>query len=109
MTEPLRTPPPHTHEDETEGYSGPATMLVDEVEHSVELTVTGHFEPISGKYTWYGRVRGLTEVTNDIEVLLRTPEAEARASVTEKDLWGNHLIRGIDAPPFPAFDASALD
>jgi hypothetical protein len=99
----------NSHDDEREGYHGAATVLVDQVEHVVEVTATGHFEPISGRYTWYGRVRGLAEMKNGTPLVLRTPDADAEAAITERDLWGSHLIRGIGPPPFAAFDPSVLD
>lgn len=101
------------HEEDPEGYQGPAVAVVDSTEHEVELALSGHFEPISGGYVWYGRVRGLPETPNGTTLRLLVTEAggeiaEARARVTERDLWGHHLVSGVGAPPFPAFDTSVL-
>ncbi len=98
-----------THEDEDDGYTGPATVVIAEQEHTVEVAVTGHFEPISGSYVWYGRLRGLPEQAGGTALLLRIPDGAAQAVISERDLWGNHLFRGVGAPPFRAFDPSVLD
>ncbi len=99
--------------EEADGYHGAAVAVVENTEHQVKLALSGHFEPISGSYTWYGRVRGLPETANGTAVLLRVTEdggdiAEAEATVRERDLWGHHLVSGIGAPPFLAFDTSVL-
>ena len=99
--------------EEPDGYEGPAAAVVAETEHEVELALSGHFEPISGGYVWYGRVRGLPETAPGTVVALRVTEesgdvAEGQARVTERDLWGHHLLSGVGAPPFPAFDTSVL-
>ena len=101
------------HEEEPEGYEGHAVAVIDDAAHEVELTLSGHFEPISGGYVWYGRVRGLPETPTGTLLVLRVTEddgevAEGRARVTERDLWGHHLLSGVGAPPFPAFDTSVL-
>ena len=101
------------HEEEPDGYQGPAVAVVDNAEHEVALALSGHFEPISESYTWYGRVRGLPETPNGTTLLLRVTEedgelAEGLATVTERDLWGHHMVSGVGAPPFPAFDTSVL-
>ncbi len=101
------------HGEDPEGYEGPAVAVVQGSEHDVELALSGHFEPISGGYVWYGRVRGLPETANGTVLALRVTEndgdeAEGQATVTERDLWGHHLLSGVGAPPFPAFDTSVL-
>lgn len=96
------------HDDEAEGYAGAATVAIAEREYPVQVSVTGHFEPISGSYTWYGRIRELPEVPAG-DVVLRIPDGEAQVALTERDLWGNQLFRGVGAPPYSAFDVSALD
>ncbi len=99
--------------DEPDGYQGAGVAMVDGNEYKVELALSGHFEPISGGYVWYGRVRGLPGTQNGTVLLLRVPEdgdelAEGRATVTERDLWGHHMVSGVGAPPFRAFDTSVL-
>ncbi|WP_127784098.1 DUF4873 domain-containing protein [Rhodococcus sp. X156] len=102
----MSTPEEH---DDPAGYQGPATAAHDEHEHAVDLTLSGHFEPIGGTYSWYGRVRGLPQTPSGTTLTVRTDAAEAQVVVTEQDLWGNHLVRGVGAPPFEAFDATVLD
>lgn len=99
---------PEEHE-EPDGYQGPATVVHGEQEHAVTVTLAGHFEPIRGTYTWYGRLRGLPETPSGTSLTVRASGAEAQVVVTEQDLWGNHLVQGVGAPPFEAFDQAALD
>jgi hypothetical protein len=35
------------------------------------------------------------------QVVVATPHGSARAETTERDVWGNTGITGIDRPPFP--------
>ena len=34
-------------------------------------------------------------------LVLTTPHGSARAEVTERDVWGNARVSGLDRPPFP--------
>lgn len=50
------------HEEEEEGYRGPADVVVgDRPAVTVQVQLAGNFEPISGRYVWHGRVRTLTD------------------------------------------------
>ena len=35
------------------------------------------------------------------QVVVTTPHGSARAEATERDVWGNTRITGVDRPPFP--------
>lgn len=88
-----------------EGYTGPATLLIDGAELAVEVDLRGHFEPIDGYFHWYGRVASADGVTaavtgNRARVVLRTPAGERPAELSDPDLWGRFRITGTSTPPF---------
>ncbi|RVW01210.1 DUF4873 domain-containing protein [Rhodococcus xishaensis] len=92
------------------GYRGPAHVTVAH-QHPVIVGVelSGNFEPISGRYVWRGRVRGLkhalgspNEVESGSDLVITTPAASGVARVSGVDLWGNHMVDGVTRPPFPA-------
>ncbi|MFD4368614.1 DUF4873 domain-containing protein [Rhodococcus sp. NPDC058521] len=92
-------------EPEFDGYTGPAQVTVGERTVTTAVQLTGNFEPISGRYLWRGRVRGLTEilgteVPDKTTLTITTPDRSGDARVTGLDLWGSHLVEGTTQPPF---------
>jgi hypothetical protein len=88
-----------------DGYTGPATLVVDEREVAVEVDLRGHFQPIDGRYHWYGRLRANSELDELVggrkrTALLRTDEGEATGEVSDPDPWQRYRITGISKPPF---------
>ncbi|MFG1795299.1 DUF4873 domain-containing protein [Nocardia sp. NPDC049149] len=87
-------------------YSGPAMLDAPGSLLPVTVTLSGHADPIDGRYHWYGRIS-----TDDgaalpdpgrAEVLLTLPGHHPTAGrLQERDPWGNVRIVGIGAPPFP--------
>ena len=89
--------------DEEEGYTGPATLVVDESEMDVIVTLRGQFEPIDGLYHWYGRINADERVSGlavNTPVVLRTPEGTALGRLSDPDTWGRFRITGTGRPPF---------
>lgn len=92
------------HDDD--GYRGPAELLDGDVAVPVEVTLAGHFDPISGRYRWYGRVADGPEVGRLLDagvrtVRLRTPHAEVETTLSDVDPWGRPRVEGFGAAPFP--------
>lgn len=97
-------PAPDLTEVEEE-YDGPATLVVDDREHAVRARLSGHFEPITGRYQWAGRLHAdadLREVLRpNSAVRLRTEAGgTAEATVREQDPWGGFRVSGAGRPPF---------
>ena len=93
-----------THPDE-DGYTGPAELIDGDTVLAVRVILAGHFDPISGKYSWYGRVVASPEVTALAEngartVRLRTPHGEVETALTDVDPWGRPRVSGFGATPF---------
>jgi hypothetical protein len=88
-----------------DGYTGPAELLVGARVLPVHVTLAGRFEPISGRYSWFGRVAAhpaVAELTacGACEVLLRTPHATVPTTLSDVDPWGRPRVSGTGAPPF---------
>ncbi|MFD5831323.1 DUF4873 domain-containing protein [Lentzea sp. NPDC060358] len=97
------------HEHDEEGYTGPAVLVFDAAgtaaEVAVEVELRGHFQPIDGRFHWYGRVKKNDEVTTRVEggarkALLRTPTGEAEGALTDQDPWGRYRVGGTSTPPY---------
>jgi len=88
-----------------DGYAGPATLIVDERELAVEVALRGHFQPIDGRYHWYGRLAEHPELAELVggrkrTAVLRTPQGQATGEVSDPDLWRRYRITGLSTPPF---------
>ncbi len=88
-----------------DGYDGPAELIAGETTIAVTVTLGGHFDPISGSYSWYGRVASSPEVADLLasgarKVVLRTPHAEVPTGLSDVDPWGRPRVEGFGAAPF---------
>jgi hypothetical protein len=91
--------------DDEDGYTGPATLIIDERELAVDVELRGHFQPIDGRYRWYGRVRQNAELSALLAgrkraAVLRTPVGEAEGELSDPDPWDRYRIMGASTPPF---------
>ena len=87
-------------------YHGPATILVPDWAIPADVHLRGHFEPIDGRFHWYGRVAVDPAVTalateHGPDVVLRLADAEAPGTLGDPDPWGRWRITGTGRPPFP--------
>ncbi|MDP3894279.1 DUF4873 domain-containing protein [Nocardioides sp.] len=89
-----------------DGYAGPATLLLDGEEVSVEVHLAGHLEPLDGLFHWYGRITRDEAVDawkaggGTTAELLIPDEGSAPARLAEHDPWGNLRITGVGPPPY---------
>jgi len=95
----------HDGHDGHDGYDGPAEIVDGDTVVPVTVTLRGQFDPISGKYHWYGRVAAAAEVAALVadgarRVALRTPHAEVATSLSDVDPWGRPRVEGFGATPF---------
>jgi hypothetical protein len=93
-----------------DGYDGPAELLDGARVIPVAVTLRGHFDPISGKYSWYGRVAASPQVSALVaggarKVRLRTPHAEVDTALADVDPWGRPRVEGFGAAPFEVLTA----
>jgi hypothetical protein len=92
-----------THTDE--GYDGPAELRTPEgVMLDVDVTLRGMFQPIDGRYHWYGRIDADEELDDQVgsgaSVVLHTPQGQAAGRLSDRDPWGRYRITGSGLPPF---------
>jgi hypothetical protein len=95
-----------------DGYDGPAALVGDIGAVAVEVTLRGHFDPISGRYSWYGRVAASPAVAALVaggsrRIVLRTPHAEVETALSDVDPWGRPRVSGFGAAPFPVANSFA--
>jgi hypothetical protein len=86
------------HEPE-EQYDGPATIA----DSPVEVILRGHFEPIDGRFHWWGRIAAtehLDAERSGSTITLVTPHGRAEGRLSDVDPWGRLRIAGTGRPPF---------
>lgn len=92
-----------SHHEAGAEYDGGATLLADDREIAVEVTLRGAFQPLDGHFHWYGRVATSPEVDelgSGSQVLLRTEHGVAEGRLSDVDPWGRLRISGTGTPPF---------
>lgn len=90
-----------------DGYAGPATLAVGGDRLAVQVQLRGYFQPIDGRYHWYGRIARHDGVTRALRAgraaaTLETSHGSADCEVGEPDTWQRYRVSGISTPPFPA-------
>ena len=80
-------------------YDGPAVLGVGDARHSVRVRLTGHIDPIDGRYHWQGTVFDAPAVQGPVRQAVDGRFAAAR--ITEQTPWGSCSIAGVGVPPYP--------
>jgi hypothetical protein len=88
-----------------DGYQGDAEIVAGPTVLPVSVRLAGHFDAISGSYSWYGRVAADPALTALVgagtrTVTLRTPQGEVSTPLTDADPWGRYRVQGFGRPPF---------
>jgi cation diffusion facilitator CzcD-associated flavoprotein CzcO len=91
--------------DSGDGYLGPAMLAVNGSRFSIQVELRGHFEPIDGRYHWYGRIsehEGLLGALGEARAagVLTTPEGSAPCELSDPDLWHRYRVAGLSTPPY---------
>jgi Domain of unknown function (DUF4873) len=86
--------------EEPAGYEGEVDVTVDGgPPRTARAALAARFDPLAGHVVWSGRIA--VELPLCAQVVVATPHGSARAEATERDVWGNTRLAGIDRPPFP--------
>src|SRR5690349_16258337 len=89
-------------DDETDDdvYDGAATLQIADGDHPVHVRLTGHVDPIDGRYHWRGTVfdAPAAVVAGPARLMIDTRCVDAR--ITERTAQGTYSIVGVGAPPF---------
>lgn len=91
-----------THEPQ-EHYTGPATIAAGATSIEVEADLRGRFEPIDGRFHWYGRLAAspaLDELGSGARVSVATEHGTAQGRLSDVDPWGRFRLTGLGRPPF---------
>lgn len=88
-----------------EEYAGQAQVIgEDDTAIEVGVLLRGHFQPIDGRFHWYGRIAADETLTTTYRagttLALRTPHGTAVGKIADVDPWGRFRITGVGAPPF---------
>ncbi|NGN67993.1 DUF4873 domain-containing protein [Streptomyces sp. A7024] len=88
-----------------DGYTGPVTLRAGGRDFRLTAVLGGCFQPLDGRYRWYGRLAAddeLTRVAGDggLAAVLSTSEGSAIGILGEPDLWRRYRIEGVSTPPF---------
>ena len=92
-----------------EEYAGPARVSTgsttgDSSTVEVEVNLRGYFEPLDGRFHWYGRIGASEElgaqVSSGDTVVVTTPAGSAAGRLSDIDPWGRFRITGTGRPPF---------
>ncbi|BCO34594.1 DUF4873 domain-containing protein [Mycobacterium heckeshornense] len=84
-------------------YDGPATLRIADTDRRVRVRLTGHVNPIDGKFHWQGTLfdnlpADLLQRTRT--VTLAVGERSAPARIVEETPQQTHTIVGVGMPPF---------
>jgi hypothetical protein len=88
-------------------YDGPATIRIGDEERAVRIRLSGHVDPIDGRYHWQGTVFDTLPdgVKLPHQVTLSAGGHHAEARITERPPQGGYSVTGVGAPPFALEDA----
>lgn len=88
-------------------FDGTATLEIAGARHPVRVRLTGHLDPIDGRYHWQGTVfaspsRPLPDEALGLarSVTLTVGRRSATARIVERTPWGTHSVAGVGAPPY---------
>jgi hypothetical protein len=92
--------------DTDDCYTGPASVDIADETVEVSARLAGNFDPISGKYHWYGRVSAQRDLTPFAgkRATLRTPHGAVETTLSDLDPWGRARVEGFGAAPFEVLD-----
>ncbi|GAB5901495.1 DUF4873 domain-containing protein [Mycolicibacterium mageritense] len=82
-----------------EVYDGPATLHMAGADRAVHVRLTGHLDPIDGRYHWRGTILDVHDAVSG-SVTLTVGDRTADARITERTAQGTFSIAGVGAPPF---------
>lgn len=97
-------------DEDHETYDGAATLTVAGAQREVRVRLTGHLDPLDGRYHWQGTVfDALTDfngraLNNSRVATLTVGERSAPARIVEATPWGTHSVAGVGTPPYARSD-----
>ncbi|MGH3360903.1 MAG: DUF4873 domain-containing protein [Nocardioides sp.] len=88
-----------SHEPGAE-YAGPVTVVAGAQSLEVRADLRGGFQPIDGRFHWYGRLAACPGLSSGVTVTVRTAHGSAEGRLSDVDPWGRLRVSGLGRPPF---------
>jgi Domain of unknown function (DUF4873) len=92
-------------------YDGAATIRIGDDEHQVRVRLSGHLDPIDGRYHWQGTVfDGLPDAVlkQSQPVTITISERSAEGRIVERTPQGRHSVVGVGPPPYALDDVEVV-
>ncbi|MDV3128887.1 diiron oxygenase [Mycobacterium sp. 21AC1] len=91
---------------EDDVYDGPATLHIPGLDdRPVRVRLTGHLDPIDGRYHWRGTILDTAlDATGPVRLTIGSRSVDAR--ITERTAQGTASITGVGVPPFTLDDVA---
>jgi len=89
-----------------EEYAGPVMVVAGDVTVRADARLTGHVEPVDGRFHWGGRLAPNAELVGLVRggaraVLLRLDNGSScDARLQEVDPWGGVRVAAVGSPPW---------
>lgn len=90
-------------------YDGGATIRIGDAELQARVRLSGHVDPIDGRYHWQGTVfEELPELTQSRSATVTIGERSAECRITERTAQGRYSVAGVGAPPYALDDVEVV-
>jgi Domain of unknown function (DUF4873) len=92
-------------------YDGAATLRLGDEKRQVRVRLSGHLDPIDGRYHWQGTVFDALPdgmLTNPRPVTVTIGDRSAEARITERTPQGRYSVAGVGAPPYALDDVEVV-
>ena len=90
-------------------YDGQAIVRIGDDDRDARVRLTGHVEPIDGRYHWQGMLfADLHEAKLPLIVTVTVGENSAEARIVERTPQGGYSVAGVGAPPFVRDDVELV-
>ena len=96
-------------------YAGAATLRGGDAIVAVRVRLSGHVDPLAGRFHWGGRIDPDERVVGLLragrrDVTLQVGDGQPLpARLTEADPWGGVILAATGHPPWPASELSIVD
>lgn len=91
-----------------EVYDGPATLGVGDDEQPVRVRLSGHLDPIDGRYHWQGTILDAPTELKPGPMTMTIGEQTATCRITERTQQGGYSVAGVGMPPYALDDVEVV-
>jgi len=91
-----------------EVYDGPAALRVGDDEQQVRVRLSGHLDPIDGRYHWQGTILDAPTELKPGPMTMTIGEQTAACRITERTQQGGYSVAGVGMPPYALDDVEVV-